>query len=54
MSPDDPRIDEVEGDTGFPGELVESEHNQPGSQAPPPDAEPTETPVSDMKGTSGS
>ncbi len=50
-TPSSPRLKEVDGKQGMPGELVGGEHNQPGSQEPPPGAEPSDTPISDAKGT---
>jgi len=51
---EDARLQEVEGDTGFPGELIGGEQNEPGSQAPPPGAKHTGTAISDAKGTTDS
>lgn len=44
-----PRLGEVEGHQGMPAELVGGDHNLPGSQDPPPEAEPSDTPITDAK-----
>ena len=47
-----PRLQEVEGNEGMPGELIDTPNNEPGSQELPDEVTPSETPISDAKGTS--
>ncbi len=47
---DDPRLAEVDDDTGMPGEVIDDATNQPGSQEPPEGVEPSATPISDAGG----
>lgn len=48
-SHDDPHLRRVQGDTGFPGEVIDDESNQPGSQAFPDGVGVTSTPITDAR-----
>lgn len=50
-TPQDPRAAEVEGSEGMPAELIDTDHNEPGSQQPPAGARESATALSDAKGT---